>query len=443
MPAQAGPAIQVDPLGAYRFALLWGAAATATYQLYFLPALGTFFPLALILAYAGMPTLRVRLADRDIGRLFLAYAAVTVVSGLWSPDFGAWANGMAYGFLFYCAFFLSRSFADSAPVERILNAFLLFASLNAVMVIVFRLSPGIEDVFFASSLRNVFSNPKLVANYELFVPNTYDPDKAGGVFGNANTGSAFSLMCVGITIATMGTRKHLANGILFVLFSLATVMSGSKSAVMIYAAAISILGFLVFLRVPSAHLRLILLSVTGTVATLATIVAIVFFDSIGSSEFSQNVSQTSEYRMLLWRVARLTFPDHPIRGLGFGGWYDVLANYAATGVNIAWPPHNSLVMAWAESGIFAPILLVWIFWRILSRLIRHAAQDEERRPALGALFALGCVSGMSMGDTFPLFGNQNMAVPLGILIAYAVTDRKPRTVPAPGDDRHAGTKETA
>lgn len=419
-------ALHPDRLGVYRYVLLWGAAATATYQIYFLPALGTYFPLALMLAYAAVPMLRLRQSDRDLALLFAAYALVVVASGAWSPDFGAWANGVAYGCLFFCAFFVSRSFSDAEALPRVLNGFLMLTALNAIMVIVFRLAPGIEDAFFASSLRNVLSNPKLVANYDLFIPNTYDPDKAGGVFGNANTGAAFNLLCMGVALATMGSRGRLGNFVYLALFSLAIMMSGSKSAIMIYAAAASILVFLLFLRVRSAHLRMVLLSVSGSVALVVTLVAIALFDTIGSSEFSQNVSQTSEYRMLLWRVARLTFPDHPIRGLGFGGWFEVLANYAATGVNIAWPPHNSLVMAWADSGIFAVILIAAIWWRVFARLFRHAVHDQSRGPALGALFGLGCVAAMSMGDTFSLFGNQNMAVPLGILVAWGISDRSQR-----------------
>lgn len=417
-----------DPGGRYRYVLLWLATAAATYQIYFLPALGTYFPAALLLAYAGLLMLRIRQTDVDIAWVFVCYAAIVAVSGAWSSDRGAWANGIAYGFLFYCAFFTARSFTDGGVIARVLNGFLVFALVNGVMVIVFRLSPAIEGAFFDSPLRALFMNPKLLANLDLFLPNTTDPDKAGGIFPNANTGAAFSLLCTGVTVATWSTRGGLRNAVYLGVFSLAVLMSGSKSAVMIYAAAMSAVIFARALRVPNAYMRLALMSMTGMLAVGAALAALLLSDSIGSSDFGQDVSQTSEYRMLLWRVARLEFWQHPLLGLGFGGWGDVLGGYVATGIKSEWPPHNSLVAAWAESGILAPILLAIVWLKVFGRLLRRVAQDADRGPALGALFGLVCVAAMSMGDTFPLFGNQYMAFPLGVLVAWGISDR-PLLVP--------------
>lgn len=415
-----GPDLTVS----YRYLMLFGAVVLAPYQIYFLPAAGTYFPLALFFAYGGLITLRLRSSDVSLMLAFAAYALTVLASGLWSSDRGAWAYGVVYGFLFFYAFFISRSFSRGDELARILNAFLLVSSFNAVLVVVFRLSPGIEEMYFNSSLRELFKNAKLVANFELFRPNVYDPEKSGGIFDNANTGAAFSLLCLGATISTLGTRGRFASAVYLVLFTLAIGMSGSKSAALIFGTGMSVLALVHFLRLRNVYLRMILLCIAGSIAVAGFVVSIILEDSIGETEFGQDVAQTSEYRKLLWRIAWHTFPDRPVLGLGFGGWGDALWTYAATGVNTSWPPHNSLIQIWADSGLVA-LLFVALFWgMVFMKLIRRARFDSDRRRALGAAFGMVCVAAMSLGDTFPLMGNLNMSVPFGVLVAWGLLERE-------------------
>lgn len=403
------------------YPLLVGAAALATYQIYFFPAAGTYFPLSLFLIYACVPFIRRRTADNSLFVLFVAYLALVFVSGAWSPDKGAWGTSVVYGFLFFAGFFSARTFDDRTALDRVVFWFLLFASINAVLVIVYRLSPALEDVFLGSAWRGLFKNPKLLANIELFRPNVYDPDKAGGIFDNANTGAAFSMLCIGATISTFGVKGRLISLYFFLIFSLAVLMSGSKSAAMIFVAGMSVLVLAAVARVGNAYQRVIGFCLVGLLALATVALVAMVASSVESSDFGRDVSDTSEYRFMLWRAARWSFPQHPIRGLGFGGWSDMLSTFAATGVNVSWPPHNSLILAWSESGIFAVLLLLAIWAVLARRLARSIAADPRASAPVGALFALVSVAAMSFGDTFALFGSQNMTVPLGILVALGIS----------------------
>jgi len=64
-----------------------------------------------------------------------------------------------------------------------------------------------------------------------FKPNVLDPLKAGGVFDNANTGAAFSLLCVGATLSVFDKINRPLRWFLLILFIVAVGASGSKSAV--------------------------------------------------------------------------------------------------------------------------------------------------------------------------------------------------------------------
>jgi O-antigen ligase len=419
--AQFNSPYRVDYLSLWRSLALMSATLLAPYQLYFLPMAGTFFPLALFFTLACLPFIKLRLFDKPLTLVGGAYFFLAFCSVAWSPDKGSWATSILYGFWMYVAFFTARTFDDPAPLRSILHWFLMIASINAFLVVLFRVATGVKEAYLASPLMGVFKNPKLVANLEVFRPNVFDPDKSGGVFDNANTGAAFSLLCVGVTLATFGYRGRTRSLIFFVLFSLAVVFSGSKSAVMIYIAAMTILGFCAALfSISNAYLRVVALSF-GTVAALAMSgLAVIVESSLESTDFGEGVRDTSESRFQLWRIARLTFMQHPIRGLGFGGWGEVLSNYAATGVNVFLPPHNSLIMAWTECGIFAVILCVSFWYLIARRLFRSIGSSPRSLEPIGALFALFCVAAMSFGDTFPLYGNQTMTVPMGVLLALGI-----------------------
>ncbi|MHC9418817.1 O-antigen ligase family protein [Sphingomonas citri] len=394
------------------------AAATATYQIFTFAVFGTYFPLALLFSLSCAAFARVPAMDRTLFVIIAAYWLTLVLAALWSPDLGTWANGVLYESLFFVAFFYAQG-ARSEELSRILFVFILAAAANAVLVIIFRFLPGIEASYLNSELLNVFRNPKRVANYGQFKPNVFDPDKAGGIFDNANTGAAFNMLCFGCTIALIGARKITVLAPLLILFAVAIFCSGSKSAVLLTGTTLAIVAALYLVRSG----RSALFAIVGFLVLGFLLAPPVqeLLTSAASSDFGEATAKTSGYRINLLHVAGMLFRDHPLLGLGFGGWPRYMEPYAALyGLDPSWPPHNSLVNAWAQAGLVSALLLVAIFVIITSRLIRGFRSTERPFRPGGALLAMLAVAGMSLGDPFPLLGNQNMAFPLGLLAAWGV-----------------------
>lgn len=60
------------------------------------------------------------------------------------------------------------------------------------------------------------------------------------------------------------------------------------------------------------------------------------------------------------------FWQHPLIGLGYGGWQIKIGILGAQyGVRPDWPPHNSIIEAWATAGIFNSLICISIIIIIL------------------------------------------------------------------------------
>lgn len=394
------------------------AAATATYQIFTFPLFGTYFPLALLFSLGCAFFARVPAMDRTLFATIAAYWLTLVVAALWSSDLGTWANGVLYELLFFIGFFYAQS-SRSDEISRVLYIFILAAAFNAVLVIIFRFVPSIEASYLNSDLINIFRNPKRVANYGQFKPNVFDLDKAGGIFDNANTGAAFNMLCFGCTIALIGVRRLVVLVPLLLIFAVAIYSSGSKSALLLTGATLAIVAAIHLVRSGrSAVFAIVAFLALGILLTPAVQDLLT---SASSTDFGEQTARTSGYRINLLHVAGMLFRDHPLFGLGFGGWGRYMEPYAALyGLDPSWPPHNSLVNAWAQAGLLSALLLIAVFAIVITRLVRcFRGAERPFRPG-GALLAVLSVGGMSLGDPFPLLGNQNMAFPLGVLVAWGV-----------------------
>lgn len=394
------------------------AAALATYQIFTFAVFGTYFPLALFFSLACVAFVRVQADDRLFLGIIGGYLLTLLLAGAWSPDKGTWANGVLYETLFFIAYLYARS-SRSDELSRLIFVFVLAAALNAMLVIVFRFLPSIEATYLHSDFINIFRNPKRVANYSQFKPNVFDADKAGGIFDNANSGAAFNMLALGCTVSLIGARRMFVVGPLLALFMIAIFCSGSKSALLLTGAVLAIVTAIYMLRSG----RSLMLGIGALLAIFVLIAPPVqdLLSAASGSEFGAATAKTSGYRINLLHVAGMLFREHPIFGLGFGGWRLEMTPYATLyGLDNSWPPHNSLVNAWAQAGLVSAILLVAVFAVVVSRLARCFRSTERPFRPGGALMALLAVGGMSLGDPFPLLGNQNMAFPLGLVVAWGM-----------------------
>jgi O-antigen ligase len=419
-------------------AVTLGAAATAlaTYQIFTFPIFGSYLPISLFFALACVPCIVTRPEDLSLLCLSGFYWLTLVLSFLWSPDKGTWANGVVYESLFFISFFLARSYKTEAELRKIILIFIAFASMNAIMVIIFRLFPDLKLSYLNSEMVNIFRNPKRVAAFGLFKPNGFSLDKSGGIFDNANTGAAFNMLCLGACASLYGRESKTVLFALSVLFILAIILSGSKSAIILAI----VVGLIIatFYVIKSGRSWLF---ISGFLVGIAILGALPLYDvmtSASDTQFGAETVKTSGYRVSLLMLAGTLFKLHPIMGLGFGGWPLALAPYASFyGLDTSWPPHNSLVNAWAQAGLISALALVTIFGVIFWRLNRSLMKGKSNFRSGGALYSLLCVAGMSLGDPFPLLGSANMAFPLGIVVGWGMISRKPARIKRAPSSRSA------
>lgn len=398
----------------------------ATYQL-FVPLLVTYLPLALIFSLLCIRFVRIDREDHLLFLFFCFYFGNVLVSFQWSSDKGAWISSLVYGFLFFLGYFATKSFRDTNVSEnrlsRILDLFLIFACINAILVIIFRLLPEVESYFWSSGLMNLFKSPKRLINIGLFKPNVFDINKSGGVFDNANTGAAFNLLCLGATICLQNILSRIKFFAFVFLFSAAILASGSKSAIGILFLMGCISSFSIFLTKNKAIWQFFFgYFLIGVIAFV-----LLFWSQItsfvNSSSFMAESLRTMTYRNILWDVAIQQIQKHPYFGLGYGGWVNAIAPYKLMLSGQTLPPHNSLISAWIDTGLVAPISIAAIWLICFIKLFLKYLQTPNT-VQLGVMFSFVSVAAMSMGDTFSIFGNPNIAFPLGFLVAYGLPKTK-------------------
>lgn len=398
------------------------AMVLATYQL-FVPLLVTYLPLALIFSFLCIKFVRINKDDHILFLFFIFYLGNVLVSFQWSSDKGAWISSVVYGFLFFLGYFSTKSFRDRSGSEstlsRILYLFLIFACINAILVIIFRVLPEVESYFWSSGLMGLFKSPKRLVNIGFFKPNVFDINKSGGVFDNANTGAAFNLLCFGATICLQNNLSRIRFFTFILLFSFAILASGSKSAIAILLLMGGIMSLSIFLSKNKAIWQFFF-----GYFLIGVIAFVLFFwgeitSFVNTSSFMAESLRTMTYRSILWDVAIQQIERHPYFGLGYGGWGDAIAPYKLMLSGQTLPPHNSLISAWIDTGIIAPISIT-IIWLICFIKLLLAYLKSPNVFQLGVMFSFVSVAAMSMGDTFSIFGNPNIAFPLGFLVAYGL-----------------------
>jgi O-antigen ligase len=111
-----------------------------------------------------------------------------------------------------------------------------------------------------------------------------------------------------------------------------------------------------------------------------------------SVELNQQTAQTYTLRQNIWQATWALIKDHPIAGVGFGGYWVAIAQYhRASGETTPQQAHNDYLELMASGGIVAVAIAVW-FALIFANVARRAVNQEKRS---GAAVAVGAVVGIS------------------------------------------------
>lgn len=403
--------------------VLCSALVASVFQIYTFPVGGFYVPLSLLLALLSVLYVRPASVDRRVMWLTLLYICSMVISVAWSPSLSAWVNGVVYQNLFFIGLFSFSSIRGYEAKRQAFRFFLYGAATNAVVTVVFRIIPAVKIAYLSNPIRSLFINPNTVESVVGNHINVTDVAKSGGyLFFNGNTNAALNMMCLGISICLIQGRGKPSALFFCAIFLAAIIASGSKSALLVSGAVIVIAMILYYLRT-SRHLAVF---TVGSIILSIVLVLFVFgvFDAVLQGKFSQETAHTSGYRIGLLQVAVILFKENPILGVGFGGWQKRLASYADFyGLSPEWPPHNSIVLAWSQSGILSVAVLIALFVYILISLVQSYQRTSGSYRPGGAIIAFMCVTAMSLGDAFALFGNSSMAFPLGCVVAYGLKAR--------------------
>lgn len=386
-----------------------------------------------------------RLLNKKIFIIAITLLATHAASILWSPDPRMGLRTIVYILPFFfigCASY-SIAIKDRVFIYKTLYATCLLMSIEAALVIIFRISPAIELSYLSSNLAGLFSGPNVIENLMSGAEanNVFDPDKAGGLFVNGNTASTY--LGMGAFTAYMVSKVRNSKLLLLIatILWLAVFFTGSKSGAML-ALGLPIIAF-----AQTGYLQFNSDSKTAVMKISALLLPVIIFSTTqlislftADSSFATNSMDTASIRFEIWDYAASAFFSSPIIGQGFGGWQIGYSAYAASiGIPSSFPPHNTLIYLWSQSGLLAAILgiaFIYYVMRLSYQLMRSPKQESK---LLGT--ALGLVSGWlfihGMGENIGLFGEQHQQPLLATLIGLAYASRIKKMNSGPAQDSAA------
>lgn len=345
--------------------------------------------------------------------IFSLFLIVQIFSLAWSVDINKGLKTILNEVVFLVVVLSTIHLIKYYPVflRKALSSFFFLMIIPAILIYAFRLYPQLELSFLHSNLSRLFANPNTIdALFNGSPNNVFDENKAGGIFVNANTAAAYFGMAG--FMASSYSRLY-KNKILFLigLFLIATsFVTGSKAAIIITLC----LATIVLIRTKYAYLLLPCFSI------LSLIGIIFLFNNF--TEFKEEVLSTSLTRLEIWNHFFYGFKNSFFFGQGFGGWAISFEKYAIlNGITAAFPPHNTFINTWSESGIFALALICLFYFYIFFYLMR-AEKDNV------SFIGLALVEGLKLpflwvvfhgfGENFGPIGEEHMMVILAVTLAH-------------------------
>ncbi|MET8088643.1 O-antigen ligase family protein [Micromonospora sp. NPDC005220] len=411
--------------------------------------------------------LGVELLRLGLFRVLIALLVVRLLALAWSPDPRAGLPLIALlgQFIVTLTLMLQAVRQDPGLLRRIERWYWPWIVAEAVLVLVFRILPDVEDAFLRSIAGIVSGQNTVAALFTGSPNNVFDEAKSGGVFVNANVAGLFlgvNAAAAFAVAAVTGNRWTRVVGFV----ALATVpVTGSKSATLLAVA----LPASVFAarrlirarraaesgalrhgshrrRLRRAH-RQLALGLAGVALLGGVVVVLVAADL----SFTQALAKSFGDRTAIWGFGAEAFLRDPLLGLGYGGWDAGFGAYAREhDIYRSFPPHNVLLAAWAATGL-AGLVLSAVFFALALRLAVRAARTGDGRYRTFALWTTAAIAWTlihGLGDNTEIFGDIHLIPILSLLVAYLIVgdreesndhatahrrDPATSTVPAVGD----------
>lgn len=414
---------------------LFLALTSALPQVFIVPALGTSLPLALFFALSLWPeSLRsVRFHLSAVPSLaVIALVTVSAMSLWWSPNPRQGIKTIAYLVTFLFIVAAARLLERRSPgaLFRIMPWVLILGLIEVALVVAFRVSPVVEERFLHSGLAGLLVGPKTSAF--LFTSarnNVLDSAKAGGVFVNANVAGAY----IGSLAAMfLGLGRALRNRwytVAALLTMAAIPFTGSKAAVLLDVTLL--LAYVTWTHPPATkRMRAAWVAAASGLITMAVTAISAQTVLAPKNGFASRLWTAVSQRVEIWGFVPTAFANHPLAGLGFGGWLAQFPAYAQShGITFVrdTPASNSLLILWSNSGMIALLLGVLFMISVMKR--SWSGTRSLDRFYSGVSFwtaaSYGWVLLQSMGTNYGLVGEAHTAPLLAAALGahYAIRSR--------------------
>lgn len=404
-------------------------AVAATLQGYTINVAGIFPSVSLL---AALGAWRSALTCRDIYRVnwmrwLLALLAMQLAAIGWSPEpFAAIRNVIfALPILTLCAAMYGYARQDGEGAMRVMEWALRIAVIVPVLVVVFRLFPSIEARFYGLRAAMFLISPNILSSLfdEGGGNNVIAADKAGGLFINANTASVYLGVCAFLSWGLAKATQHRSLRLLAIIFWGGVFFTGSKAGVIaaVLIAALAWLGRIVRVR------RIGLGAAIGfcVVGSAFSIIMPFVMAAYRDSGFTEASISTLQSREIIWDFARRMVKEHPILGLGHGGWEQYFAFYSyANGFRNVMPPHNAFLILWSQGGVFLAFAGVGFIVSLAWWCGRYFWHADPKVAALseGLLWAFAWYVFQSQGENYGLAGEFHLTpllgMAMGLTLAY-------------------------
>jgi len=371
---------------------------------------------ALFLLVASFFDTDLRIRKRAITVPIGILATLTLVALIFPPHPGSAMSILVYYGTWVCI--LRYIWAERSSPRHLniaIASTIPWIVLEAVLTVSFRLRPSLENAFLHSPVAELLIGPAAPSLFSGEPNNVLDPAKAGGLFVNGNVASMFlGVACLTIAVLARRLRSRLL-GVLSIATLAAVFATGSKTGAVL-AILIPIVAW-VIVRVSRGSRRVFILP-----ALLAVVGASIAAPAAISTLFPSFTAQgdvSLGTRGGLWGLAGRLFVDHPFAGVG----WDEFQEYALRLTGSAFPPHNLIIAAWANTGILGGITVVgFIVGCVVGGLVAafRATDQRQRRIIVYALCGSGWVFIHGMADNTSIYGEPKTMVLLSLLLALSL-----------------------
>lgn len=354
----------------------------------------------------------------------------------WSVDIRMGMRSLIYFWVFLAIFsaIVLQVRRDEKIVKRLLNVAVLFAVIEAFLVILFRMNPRLEMIFFNTDIAQVFINPNVLD--ELFSEgknNVLDPSKSGGFFVNGNVAGAYLWIMTMVALLLGKWDKKPLMYVVSAFILMATLFTGSKIVIFLVSVLMPIVLIAMLwnyrMRAPLFSMTVLTIGIIGCSGLMAD----QLFSSVSVLEKNNLLQQTDsafDMRIKIWGYGKQVFSQAPLLGQGFGGWQKGYPQYAeAVGISKNYPPHNTWLYIWSQGGLFAAIMGVIFVLVVIKYGVSGLTINENNIRSWVSVSMLGAfiwTFSHGMGTNFGLVGDVHMMPMLSMLLAlvYVASSKK-------------------